>query len=365
MALDQVSTPLHGTTQAPPVRRDLARTMLVVLLLALLIGATFWILRPFLLSAIWAMMIVVATWPLMLSVQARVRRRAWAVTTMSAAMVLILVAPVLLAVRTLAVNVDAITRWIRALPTADLPSAPAWLDKIPLVGAKLAQRWSDIAAGGSGQIKAYLAPYANDAAQWLAGALGGAGAMALEFLLTIIIAAILYANGEGARDAIIRFGRRLAGDRGEGVVVLAGQAIRAVALGVVVTALVQTVLAGVGLAVAGVPLAGLLTGVILILCIAQIGPLLVLIPAVIWLFWNDYNAWGTALAVWSIFVGLMDNVLRPMLIRKGANLPLLLIFAGVIGGLVAVGVIGLFVGPVVLAIGYTLLKQWVDEPMPL
>jgi predicted PurR-regulated permease PerM len=179
--------------------------------------------------------------------------------------------------------------------------------------------------------------------------------------LTVVIAVILYTRGEAARDAAIRFGSRLAGDRGERVVLLAGQAIRAVALGVVVTALVQTVLAGLGLAVAGVPFAGLLTGVILLLCIAQIGTVVVLVPAVIWLFWNDAQGWGTALAIWTVVVASLDNVLRPLLIRRGADLPLLLIFAGVIGGLLAFGIIGLFVGPVVLAVSYTLYNEWVRE----
>ena len=168
-------------------------------------------------------------------------------------------------------------------------------------------------------------------------------------------------NGETARAGLIRFGRRLAGDRGEAVVILAGQAIRAVALGVVVTALTQTILAGIGLAVAGVPFAGLLTAVILVLCIAQIGPILVLAPAVVWLFWTDQAGWGVALLVWTVLVGALDNVLRPILIRRGADLPLLLIFAGVIGGLIAFGIIGLFVGPVALAVSYTLLKDWVNE----
>ena len=127
----------------------------------------------------------------------------------------------------------------------------------------------------------------------------------------------------------------------------------------VVTALVQTVLAGLGLALAGVPFAGLLTGIALLLCIAQIGPVLVLLPAVIWLYWTDASAWGTALLVWTVVLG--DNVLRPILIRKGADLPLLLILAGVIGGLLAFGIVGLFVGPVVLAVAYTLFRQWMRE----
>jgi predicted PurR-regulated permease PerM len=348
-------------TEAPVLRRDLTRTVLVVLLIAVLIGSSFWILRPFLLSIVWAMMIVVATWPLMLKVQAHVRRRALAVTVMSAAMVLVFVVPLVLAIQTLVDNIDTITRWIRSLATATIPAPPDWIAKIPLAGAKIAEKWTQVAASSTDELASRLAPYASDVAQWLAAAFGSVGALTIQFLLTVIISVILFSRGETARDALIRFGRRLAGGRGEGVVILAGQAIRAVALGVVVTALTQTLFAGIGLAVAGIPFAGLLTGIILLLCIAQIGPILVMVPAVIWLFWNDQTVWGTVLLVWTILVGAMDNVLRPLLIRKGADLPLLLIFAGVIGGLIAFGIIGLFVGPVVLAVAYTLLKDWVAE----
>jgi len=160
---------------------------------------------------------------------------------------------------------------------------------------------------------------------------------------------------------MVMFGRRLAGDRGEAAIRLAGRAIRGVALGVVVTALVQAVLGGIGLAVAGVPLATLLTALMFLLCIAQVGPLLVLAPAVIWLYWSGDSLWGTVLLAISIVVVTLDNVLRPILIRKGADLPLLLVFAGVIGGLIAFGLVGIFVGPVVLAVTYTLLESWVRE----
>jgi predicted PurR-regulated permease PerM len=351
------------TKNVPPPfsGRDLTRTVLAVLLIAMLIGASFWVLRPFLLPVVWAAMIVVATWPLMLKVQAAVRRRAFAVIVMTGAMLLIFVVPLVLAIQALVDNMDTITRWMRQLPTARIPLPPDWLSSIPLVGAKIADRWTDIAAAGIGDLASRLEPFMNDAARWLAGAFGSVGILAFEFLLTVAIAGILYAQGEVARDGVIRFGRRLAGDRGERVVTLAGQAIRAVALGVVVTALAQTILAGLGMAVAGIPFAGLLTAVILLLCIAQIGPVLVLVPAVIWLFWNDATGWGIALAVWTVAVGMLDNILRPILIRRGADLPLLLIFAGVIGGLIAFGIIGLFVGPVMLAVTYTLLKEWVAE----
>jgi len=130
---------------------------------------------------------------------------------------------------------------------------------------------------------------------------------------------------------------------------------------VVVTALAQSVLGGIGLALAGVPFAAVLTAVMFMLCIAQFGPLPVLVPVVIWLYWSGESAWGTVLLVWTILVGSLDNILRPILMRKGAHLPLVLLLAGVIGGLIAFGLVGIFLGPVVLAVGYTLLQSWIAE----
>ena len=145
------------------------------------------------------------------------------------------------------------------------------------------------------------------------------------------------------------------------MVILAGKAIRSVALGVVVTALLQTVLAGIGLAIARVPYTGLLTAIALVLCIAQVGPALILIPAIIWLFATGHKGLGAFLLVWSILPLTVDNLVRPYLIRKGVDLPMWLIISGVLGGLLAFGVIGLFIGPVVLAVTYTLMESWVAD----
>jgi predicted PurR-regulated permease PerM len=176
-----------------------------------------------------------------------------------------------------------------------------------------------------------------------------------------VFAALLYAKGEQATSWIKRFGRRLAGARGEHSVRLAAQAVRGVAFGVVVTAVVMSVVGGVGLAVAGIPFAAILTAVMFMLAIAQVGPLLVLIPSVVWLYWSDQTGWATFLLVWTLVIEAMDKFLRPILIKKGADLPLLLIFLGVVGGLIAFGLIGIFVGPVVLAVAHKLLSAWVDE----
>jgi predicted PurR-regulated permease PerM len=203
-------------------------------------------------------------------------------------------------------------------------------------------------------------PYAAESGRWLLSKLGNVGFMLIQFLLIVILSAVLYAGGEAAAATVRHFGPPPGRRQGEKSVVLAGQAIRGVALGVCVTALVQTVLGGIGLAIAGVPFAALLSAVMLMFCIAQIGPGLILFPAVAWVFWTGDTGWGVFLLVWSLVVTTLDNFLRPMLIRKGADLPLLLIFAGVIGGLLGFGLVGIFVGPVVLAVTYTLLQAWVD-----
>jgi predicted PurR-regulated permease PerM len=132
-------------------------------------------------------------------------------------------------------------------------------------------------------------------------------------------------------------------------------------MGVVITAVLQTMLAGIGLAIVGVPFAGVLTAVIFVCCIAQIGPLPMMLAATAWAFASLGTGWGTVLLVWSLAVGTMDNFVRPVLIKRGADLPLLLIFAGVIGGLLAFGVVGIFVGPVVLAVAHTLLGRWIAD----
>ena len=347
--------------------RDLARSALQLLFISVLMAGSFWILQPFLLPLIWAIMIVVATWPLMLRTQTQLGgKRALAVTVMIAALLLILVVPVSLAVVTIVQNAAEIVAWSRS-QTFALPMPPAWVATLPVVGPKVAAEWRQIAAAGPEGLVVRLLPYVDQIVRWFVAQMGGLGVMAVHFLLTVIIASILYVKGEAAAERVRLFARRLGGPRGENALQLAVQAIRSVALGVIVTAVVQALLAGVGLAIVGVPYVAILTAVMLFLGIAQLGPMPVLIPAVVWLYWKGHVGAGTVLLVWTIVVGTIDNVLRPILIKRGAKLPLLLIFAGVVGGLIAFGVIGLFIGPVVLAVSYTLLAAWIqdDEPQPL
>jgi predicted PurR-regulated permease PerM len=280
---------------------------------------------------------------------------------MTVVLLCLLVVPLWLAIGTIVSHADSIAAWVKSLATFELPPPPDWLGAVPLVGNHFLAAWEKAAGAGVPDFLKKLAPYGGTALRWFITEVGGYGVLVVQFLLTVVFAALLYANGERAASWMQRFGRRLAGPRGENSIRLAGQAVRGVALGVVVTALAQSVLGGVGLAIAGVPFAAVLTAVMFMLAIAQVGPLLVLIPAVIGLYWSSSTGWGTFLLIWTLVVGTMDNFLRPVLIRRGADLPLLLIFAGVVGGLVAFGVIGIFVGPVVLAVAHTLLAAWVDE----
>jgi predicted PurR-regulated permease PerM len=278
---------------------------------------------------------------------------------MSLLILMLLVVPLMLAIGTIVRHADDIVAQAAMLSGFKLPPPPPWVAGLPMVGERAAQLWEQAAAIGSVGLVSKLAPYADDIAKWFVSQAGSLGLVFVQFLLTVVLAALMYSGGERAGVAVHRFGRRLAGVYGDNAVTLAGQAIRGVALGVGVTALVQAGLGGIGLAIAGVPFAGLLTAVMLLLCIAQLGPGLVLVPAVAWVYWSGETSWGTFLLVWSLVVGTMDNFLRPLLIKRGADLPLLLIFGGVIGGLLSFGLIGIFVGPVVLAVAYTLLGEWI------
>jgi predicted PurR-regulated permease PerM len=344
------------------LRRDLTRTVLAILIIGGLIVASVWILRPFLAATIWSAMIVVTTWPIHRKLQAHLWGKRWLATTvMTVALLLVFVIPFSAAIGTIVANVDTIGKWAHQLSDVKLPPPPEFVEKVPIVGDKAASVWREYADKGSEELAEIVQPYAVRVSGWFVSEVGSFGLVSLQFLLTVVISAILYMSGEDAARWVRRFGRRLAGERGDHVVRLAGQAIRGVALGVVVTALVQSVLGGIGLAIAGVPFAAMLTAVMFMLALAQIGPLPVLIGALAWLWWQGHTAWFVVLLIVTIAVGSLDNILRPILIRKGADLPLLLIFAGVIGGLFAFGLLGLFVGPVLLAVAYTLLDAWVSE----
>lgn len=344
------------------VGKDVTRTTFAVLFIVMLTAAVFWVLRPFLPSILWATIIVIASWPLLIRLQGMFRgKRGLATAVMTILLLLVVVVPLTLAVFAIADNAGEIVAWVRSLADLSLSSPPSWVDRIPFVGGKVAEEWKHFASLSSDERTAMLTPYVKTAVLWFTNAAGGFASLAVEFLLTLVIAAILYAHGDTAASWIVSLARRLAGTQGEEAVILAGKSIRGVALGVGVTAAVQAGIGGIGLLVTGIPATPILTAVMLMLCLAQLGPLLVLLPSVGWLYWSGKVFLGTVLLVISIIAGTVDGLLRPLLIRKGLKLPLVLIFAGVIGGLISFGFVGVFIGPVVLAVALTLLQTWVSE----
>jgi predicted PurR-regulated permease PerM len=345
-----------------PVRYDLAQRTLGVLVIAGLIVTSLWILRPFLPAVIWATTLVIATWPIMRRLEHKLwGSRALAVTIMTVVLLLVFVVPFWLAIGTIVTHSDRVLGWAEAITALHVPPPPAWLQDVPLIGDRLSAAWAGIASSEGPELLQKIRPYAGRLANWFVAAVGSFGLVMMQFLLTVAISAILYSTGERAASFSARFGARLAGARGRQAVILAGQAIRGVALGVVVTAFIQSSIGATALFVTGVPYASILSALLFMLCIAQLGPALVLVPAVIWMYSTGATGAATVLLILSVIAIGIDNILRPVLIRRGVDLPLLLILSGVIGGLMAFGLIGLFLGPTVLAVAYTLLDAWIGE----
>ena len=344
---------------------DITRIVLLVLFIALLLVGSLWTMLPFLGGLIWAATVVIATWPLLTMLRARLGKRPWvAVAIMTTLALAAVILPFAFAISTLLDVAHRGPELINEYFAKGLGPPPEWLGDIPAVGGKLVAKWQELAAGGRDGLIEAAQPYIGAATSWAIAITGGIGMVTVNILLTIALVAILYAQGETAARGALAFGYRLGGERGVEVMRLAAQAVRSVALGVVVTALVQSILAGIALAICGVPGAAVLAALVFMLGIAQLGPLPILVPAIAWLFWTDHTVYGWVLIGLSIPIGMLDNILRPILIRRGVQLPMLLIIAGVIGGLIAFGVMGLFVGPVILAATYTLTKSWVAEGQP-
>jgi len=204
-------------------------------------------------------------------------------------------------------------------------------------------------------------PQIKAVSKWLLGAAASAGFAVLSFVLAIAISGVVLVNADKGERVAERIFIRLAGDLGDAYLSLTKSTIRSVAQGILGVALIQTMLAGLGFLVAGIPAAGVLAVLALFLCIVQLGPTLVLLPTVIYMFMTADQLPAFAFLAWCIFVALIDNVLKPLLLGRGVNVPMLVVFLGAIGGFLSMGIIGLFVGSIVLVLGYTLLIAWLDE----
>jgi predicted PurR-regulated permease PerM len=275
---------------------------------------------------------------------------------MTAALLLTFVVPLIYAIASLVNHMDVITGWVRHVQERALDTPPDWIARVPGVGARLDEAWRANAA--TGELGEALSTNAVAIGSWFVGRIGHIGGVVVHLLLTVVISAILYMRGEAAGRGAVHFARAIGGQQGENAIILAAKAIRGVALGVGLTAVAQALASAVGLWAAGVPYVGLLTAVILLLALAQIGAVPVLLCATVWLFVQGSTGWGIFLLAWTVIVGCLDNVLRPLLIKRGVDLPLLLILIGVIGGLMSFGLLGIFIGPAVLAVTHQLLVSW-------
>lgn len=341
---------------------DLTRTVLSLLLLAILIASSFWIIKPFLPAIIWGGMIVISTWQLMLKIQARAGGRRWlAMLIMLLLMTSLLIIPLALAITSLVEMVQKLLTNGQILTDLKLPLPPEWLGSIPVVGGKLFALWKEYAALSTADIYAEVAPHMNSIVAWFLSQAGSIGMIVMHCLLTVLVAAVAYMNGESAANGIILFARKVAGKAGEDAVLQAAKAVKGVAVGVVGTSLIQALLGAGGLLVAGINGVGLLASLIFLFSVGPGGPSIVLLPVTGWLFLEDRIAMAIFMGVWTIVVSNIDSVVRPILIKSGGDFPFLLIFTGVIGGLISFGVMGLFIGPVMLAVTYSLLSQWVME----
>ncbi|KMV73450.1 MULTISPECIES: AI-2E family transporter YdiK [Erwiniaceae] len=347
-----------------PPERSIPQRLLTLIFFLLMIVSCFWVVQPFILGFAWAGMVVIATWGMMQRIQRLLwNRRTLAVIVMTFIILLVFIIPIALLISSVLDNAQPVLHWLSAGHLV-MPQL-AWLDSLPMVGHKASRYYHQMVAGGGAQLLATVQPYIGRTTGFFVAQAGHFGRLLVHLALMLLFSALLYWRGERVAMGIRHFAFWLAGSRGDAVVILANQAIKAVALGIVVTALLQGVVAGIGLALAGIPYATILTVLIILCCLIQIGPLLVLIPAIIWLYYTGDTTWGTVLVIWSVVVASMDSVIRPMLIRLGADLPMLIILTGVIGGLIAFGMLGLFIGPVVLAVSYRLVHVWMHEaPCP-
>ena len=343
-----------------PRFQPIGNAIVLACLAALLVGVLA-VLRPFLTAIIWATIIVVATWPIKLRVQRLFGgRRGLAVAAMSSGLIVIVVAPVALLIGTLVTQLPQLHDFGDRMLSGPWPGPPAWLESMPY-GAQLSAQWQQAAAQSPEHWAAVVKPYLGTVALWLSQHVGTLGNITVDLLLTLMLLVVFYLHGETLAKWTLRMAERVGGSYGAESAVLAGQAMRAVAVGVVVTALVESILSGLGLRVVGIPAAGVLTSIIFMLCIMQLGPMPVLVPAVLWLLFHQQVGWGIALAVWAVMMSVGEGIMRPWLIQRGAQLPVILVLLGVIGGLLAFGVAGIFIGPVLLAVGQRLMLRWMTE----
>ncbi|MBL8470442.1 MAG: AI-2E family transporter [Rhodocyclaceae bacterium] len=333
--------------------------LLRVALVVALAASCFYLLAPFVGALTWGVIIAVSLWPLFRRMTERLGGRKRLTSVILGAAMLVLVG---LPLTMLGVAVTNGVQWVLALDLdfkhLKLPPPPEWVANLPIVGSYILEMWQR-GASQLTDLARQAFPFAKDSLVWLLKKGGVAGVAALELIVAVVVASVLLAYHYRSADFAVRFATRLTGSDGRKLLDLAARTIRGVSLGVIGTALAQTVLTVLGFLVAGVPAVMPLGMLTFMVATVQLPTLFVWGPAALWLYFDGHTGWAIALGLWGLLVvNTIDNVLKPYLISQGARLPVLLIMLGVIGGIIAWGVVGLFIGPVLLAVAYTMLNEW-------
>ncbi|GLO44430.1 MULTISPECIES: AI-2E family transporter [Pseudomonas] len=333
--------------------------MLVQILLLALLGAGLWVMAPFISALLWGAILAFASWPLMrLLTRVLGGRETLAASLLTSAWILIVALPLVWLGFNLADHIRDATAFVRDVQVDGLPDAPAWLGGIPFVGERLVSWWQSLDQQGAALL-ASVKPHLGQVGNWLLARSAQIGSGVLELTLSLVFVFFFYRDGPRLSAFVLRLLHRLMGDRGEYYLELVAGTVQRVVNGVIGTAAAQGVLALIGFLIAGVPGAIVLGLVTFMLSLIPMGPPLAWIPATGWLVWKGEYGMAVFLGVWGTFIiSGVDNVLKPYLISRGGNLPLVIVLLGVFGGLIAFGFIGLFIGPTLLAVGYSLLLDW-------
>lgn len=346
-------------------RRAIEAAIRIGLVILLLLWC-FNIVKPFILLVLWGGIIAVAVYPLFEKLQSMLGgRQKLAATLMTVITLAMLVIPSVMLSESAIENSRTLARQMEE-GTLSIPSPSDKVQAWPLVGEKLYSAWSLASNNLSDALSKYK-DQLTEVAKWVLSAAAGAGAVLLQFFVSIIIAGMLLVYGKGATDAAEKISARLIGEQGGNTFVgMAGATIRSVAQGVLGVAVIQAVLAGIGLLVIGVPYAGIWTLLVLLLAIIQLPTIIILGPIIVYVFTVASTVPAVLFMIWSLLVGVSDSFLKPLLLGRGLDVPMLVILLGAIGGMILSGIIGLFVGAVVLSVGYKLLIIWLNqgvEPM--
>jgi predicted PurR-regulated permease PerM len=338
-------------------RMTAERVLMALLLGGIGIGCVI-VLYPFMSSLLWAAILAFTTWPVFEWLRAHLHlRRTPAAGLMVALTAVMVVLPLVIATPS-AEDVGLMRRMIDAAVRAGLPTAPDWVDGIPFVGPTFAGIW-DSWVGDISEMLQAMKPYVGIALEGGLDLLLGIARGVLLFILALFVAFFFYVYGEPIADRLTELLRRIAAERADRLIEVTGATVRGVVYGILGTAVVQGVLTAFGLWVSGVPRPVLLGTVAGFLAVLPVGPPLVWIPAALWLMVSGHLGWGVFLAVYGVVaVSGADSLIRPWFIARGAQLPFVLTVLGVIGGALGFGLLGIFLGPVLLGVGYTLVNEW-------